>query len=642
MNPKTYLWSVLLFISTFLHAQVQPTNFILGHYPAARTKASYTLPGFLASGSGLNYGANQNYTLNYGTTDGTATGFNRIVKTFNVSGQTYTLTKAVPGAKPFKSVNVIRYGTNPVEKITALFESQNPPNAANNAVINLVPDYVGTMEELINSYVINRGTDNVFERQGNNNTQNNIVRIDLVLENAVDIPANAGDRQKSGFLLMERGANDNFKAAAITGVDAAGNPTSFGNIINIAASTWGLTGQNIESVVVQKNPADSDLRASQKITTQAIAGVFISLDNLGLPAGTQVYGVSILENNATTPTTFPEIPTATNGLDFMAGGGFFTKAILIKGRVWIDNNTENAVFEGSESGTNNGGTVWANLVGPNGKVISSIAVDANGNFTLFVAESQRVPGDYKVILTNTEKFEGESLSVADPLQNGYEPTGTNFQGTANTGNKTQIITIGALHGRDEDMDGIDFGIIKRVTPVNLLNFSAIQVQNEVQLSWTTSSEVNNAGFEVQFSEDGRNWQTLEFVKAKTLDGNSEVLTQYSGTHARPVFGQNYYRLKQIDHDGTFAYSPIRVLKVSISSLVAWPNPSPGSLRVAVSDEQAAQIKAMKIVDMSGRVLKESKAFQEHWDISELKSDAVYLLRVEYKNNFSEQIRIYKR
>jgi hypothetical protein len=590
----------------------------------------------------MNYGANYNFTLNYGTTDGTSPGFNRIVKTFQVSGQTYTLTKAVPGAKPFKSVTVKRLEGSTGEKITALFEAQNPPDAEPNTVLNLVPDYVGTMEDLINSYVINRGTDNVFERKGNNNTTNNIVRIDLVLEEQVIIPANAGDRQKSGFLLMERGANDSFKAAAITGVDGAGNPTSFGNIVNIAANTWGTTGQNMESVVVQKNPGDSDLRASQKIGTQPIAGVFISLDNLGVPAGTTIYGITILENNAIDPENFPTVATLDNGLDFMAGGGFFTKAILIKGKVWIDTN-EDAIFDGStELGTNNGGTIWASLVGPDNKVISSIAVDASGYYTLFVAESQRVAGAYKVILTNTEKREGETLIGSDALLNGYTPTGTNFQNTPDTENESMIINIGALEGRDTDMEGIDFGIIKSVTPVNLVHFSATQVQNEVSLSWTTSSEVNNEGFEVQFSEDGRNWQTLDFVKAKTLDGNSEETTHYSSLHQRPVFGQNYYRLKQIDHDGTFAFSPIRVIKVSISSLVAWPNPSPGSLRVAVSDEQAKQIKAMKIVDMGGRVLKESKAFQEQWDISELRSDAVYLLRVEYKNNFSEQIRIYKR
>jgi hypothetical protein len=642
MTQRTHLLGVLLLCSYLLRAQVTPSNFVLGHYPAERNKASYTLPGFLASGTGMNYGANYNFTLNYGTTDGTSPGFNRIVKTFQVSGQTYTLTKAVPGAKPFKSVTVKRLEGSTGEKITALFEAQNPPDAEPNTVLNLVPDYVGTMEDLINSYVINRGTDNVFERKGNNNTTNNIVRIDLVLEEQVIIPANAGDRQKSGFLLMERGANDSFKAAAITGVDGAGNPTSFGNIVNIAANTWGTTGQNMESVVVQKNPGDSDLRASQKIGTQPIAGVFISLDNLGVPAGTTIYGITILENNAIDPENFPTVATLDNGLDFMAGGGFFTKAILIKGKVWIDTN-EDAIFDGStELGTNNGGTIWASLVGPDNKVISSIAVDASGYYTLFVAESQRVAGAYKVILTNTEKREGETLIGSDALLNGYTPTGTNFQNTPDTENESMIINIGALEGRDTDMEGIDFGIIKSVTPVNLVHFSATQVQNEVSLSWTTSSEVNNEGFEVQFSEDGRNWQTQDFVKAKTLDGNSEETTHYSSLHQRPVFGQNYYRLKQIDHDGTFAFSPIRVIKVSISSLVAWPNPSPGSLRVAVSDEQAKQIKAMKIVDMGGRVLKESKAFQEQWDISELRSDAVYLLRVEYKNNFSEQIRIYKR
>ncbi len=651
MKTKYYHY-LLLLISFCSMAQTKPQNFVLGSYPAQST-TSYNAIGYLGINSGgnpgsmadtNNYRQPYSYLLNYGTINGSNPGLNRTVKTFNVEGYTYTLTKAVPGAKPFKKVLLERFGDNPPNKLTALFESSGrPPLATGPGTINLIPDYVDNMEDLINSYVINRGTDNLLNRYTADNTWNNIVRVDMLLETSVVIPSNQGDREKSGFLLMERGGNDTFKAAAITGVDSDGNPTAFGPLISVQTSNWGFTGHNMWSVVVQRDPSDGQMRPSQRIAPQPIAGVFINLADLGVEQGKTIYGISIIDSQSTSATVFPTIPAqGANGLDFMAGGGFFTKAILIKGTVWIDKDEDAIKNDGSGSGTNNGNTLWANLVGPDDKVISSIEVDANGDFTLFVAETQRVAGNYKVILTNNEKYEGENLVESDDLLNGFYHTGSNFQGTANTADKNGIIEIGSLDTQTEDMEGIDFGINRVITPVTLVDFNAKQEENHVNLQWTTTSETNNAGFEVEFSEDGRNWNTLGFVKASTIDGNSEDRNVYSFMHLSPVFGQNYYRLKQIDHDGTFAYSPIRALKVSISHLLVWPNPSSGHIKVAVSDAQASQIKSMKVVDMSGRILKEASSYIENWDISDLKSDAFYILRVDYKNNFSEQIRIYKR
>jgi hypothetical protein len=647
MKKKYFFSTALLLLNIAVYAQTKPKEFILGTYPSTST-IQYSAKGFQSSSSSSNYGSNNTYTMVYGKIDENTPGYNRIVKTFTVEGYTYSLTKAFPGTQPFKEVIINRIGTNPINKLTALFESVSPPSGTSNTTIYLAPDYVETMEDLINSYVINRGTDNLLNRYTKDATWNNIVRVDMLLQTPVLVPTNKGDREKSGFLLMERGGNDTFKAAAVTGLDGSGKPNKFGSIITVASNKWGKTGHTMKSVVVQKNPTDTELKPSQSIDNQDISGVFLNLEDLSpavdeIGAPITIYGVSIIDSEATSPTNFPTTGKQNaNGLDFMAGGGFFTRAILVKGTVWNDANSDAVNNEGQSSGTNNGGTLWANLVGPDGKVISSIDVKADGTYTLYIAETQRANGEYKIILTNRERFEGEYLSTADPLQNAYQYTGTNFKSQADPKNQNGIINIGSLASQSEDMEDVDFGISMTVTPVTLVDFTLNQEENKVNLQWTTTSETNNAGFEVQFSEDGRNWTTLGFVKASTIDGNSEDRNVYSFLHLNPVFGQNYYRLKQIDHDDTFAYSPIRALKVSISHLLVWPNPSSGHIKVGVSDAQASQIKSMKVVDMSGRILKEAPFYIENWDISDLKSDAFYILRVDYKNNFSEQIRIYKR
>ncbi|MFS0488785.1 hypothetical protein [Leadbetterella byssophila] len=109
------------------------------------------------------------------------------------------MTKAVPGNKPFKQVIINRIGTNPIIKLTALFESVSPPSGSNNTTIYLAPDYVDTMEDLINSYVINRGTDNLLNRYTKDATWNNIVRVDMLLDAPVQVPSLNSDREKSGF-----------------------------------------------------------------------------------------------------------------------------------------------------------------------------------------------------------------------------------------------------------------------------------------------------------------------------------------------------------------------------------------------------------------------------------------------------------
>src|SRR5690606_24074395 len=120
----------------------------------------------------------RNYHLQFGKSDAANDGFNRIIKTFKVGGETFSLTNAVPGALPFMKVNVNRYGSDPEIKITSLYEVATQPSNSDGSNIYLVPDYVGSMEELINSYVINRGTDNVFVRTTSASTTNNITRID--------------------------------------------------------------------------------------------------------------------------------------------------------------------------------------------------------------------------------------------------------------------------------------------------------------------------------------------------------------------------------------------------------------------------------------------------------------------------------
>jgi hypothetical protein len=110
-------------------------------------------------------------------------------------------------------------------------------------------------------------------------------------------------------------------------------------------------------------------------------------------------------------------------------------------------------------------------------------------------------------------------------------------------------------------------------PIELINFKAlIQHDENVMLYWSTASEKDNEGFEVERSIDNRNWSPLGFVRGM---GTTAEKHEYTFNDDQPLSGVNYYRLKQMDTDGKFQYTPIVVadLHGKNSLFDVFPNPS---------------------------------------------------------------------
>jgi hypothetical protein len=97
-------------------------------------------------------------------------------------------------------------------------------------------------------------------------------------------------------------------------------------------------------------------------------------------------------------------------------------------------------------------------------------------------------------------------------------------------------------------------------PVELTEFEIIRKGNINHISWKTQSEIDNAFFEVQFSEDGYEFETLAQIKGH---GTTNEIHQYEYEHYLPQ-QQNtaYYRLKNVDFNGAFNFSEIRSIGVS--------------------------------------------------------------------------------
>ena len=106
-------------------------------------------------------------------------------------------------------------------------------------------------------------------------------------------------------------------------------------------------------------------------------------------------------------------------------------------------------------------------------------------------------------------------------------------------------------------------------PVNLTGFTARKVNARVDISWTVENEVLFTGYEVQRSPQGQQFTRLATIP-RSADPNTKT---YSWTDNAPLKGINFYRLKLIDENGRFSYSPLApVYMGSKTGIAIYPNP----------------------------------------------------------------------
>jgi hypothetical protein len=117
-------------------------------------------------------------------------------------------------------------------------------------------------------------------------------------------------------------------------------------------------------------------------------------------------------------------------------------------------------------------------------------------------------------------------------------------------------------------------------PVEFLSFSSSVTANVVNLSWSTATELNNLGFEIQRSSDKTNWGTIGFKEGKGTTSEPQYYS-FSDIFSDAEVSKLYYRLKQVDFSGSFKYSDIVEVEIapSVFSLSQnYPNPfNPGTI-----------------------------------------------------------------
>ena len=166
---------------------------------------------------------------------------------------------------------------------------------------------------------------------------------------------------------------------------------------------------------------------------------------------------------------------------------------------------------------------------------------------------------------------------------------------------TTATTTGLTHLSDWTL-----GNAANPLPVQLMRFEATRQGSGALLTWTTAQEKNNQGFEVQASADGYEFRSLRFV-AGAGTSTSPRSYQYLDANAQP--GLRYYRLRQVDLDGTATYSATRTVLLEGSAGIALqvaPNPFSGDALALFTQATTATKATLHLTDALGRVVRQQQ------------------------------------
>lgn len=184
-------------------------------------------------------------------------------------------------------------------------------------------------------------------------------------------------------------------------------------------------------------------------------------------------------------------------------------------------------------------------------------INGLGALTLFFASGE-TPSNLASIDVNFPGISGNFAVMQ--LEDVYQTTSTAFSGITLTG----AVTLRYTNGSTETCD-YENGNLFNPLPVELADFSGQLKQNNIQLYWKTSSEQDNAGFEMQRSFDGEHFDPIGLVDGF---GTSNIEQTYSfidtGVRSRALGSIAYYRLAQLDYDGQKNYSEVLAIDLELA------------------------------------------------------------------------------
>ena len=187
-----------------------------------------------------------------------------------------------------------------------------------------------------------------------------------------------------------------------------------------------------------------------------------------------------------------------------------------------------------------------------------------------------------LLFTSESEFENvriiKSAGSNDP--NLHHNSWTSLNHVHSTGSNADFYITGETQGFSIFNGGKNNG---EALPVELVSFNGFCNGSDIEINWQTASEYNSSHFDLEYSRDGLYWSVLGTIESSVM---STELKDYFFIHENAPSDMNYYRLSQVDIDGTIKqYNPISISCTETNSgkLSIYPNPNAGSFQVIVKN-----------------------------------------------------------
>jgi len=259
---------------------------------------------------------------------------------------------------------------------------------------------------------------------------------------------------------------------------------------------------------------------------------------------------------------------------------------------------------------------------------SLVLTRGNGSNVLVVARAGAAPTADPVVGTtytaNTAYGSGSALGGGFVVYNG---TGTSFTVTGQTNGQTYFYRAYEFNCTTAPAYTTPSFEASKL-PVELISFQGTAQNKAALLTFSTATEINNAYFSIERSADGARYTEIGQVPGA---GTSTELNEYTYTDEKPLPGVNYYRLRQVDFDGQFAYSPVVSVVFGSTDARLRITPVPASDEVTVQfTEPVAESITWEVYDQSGRLVLQgteaSEVEQFGFNVAGL-AEGFYILRV---------------
>ena len=217
-------------------------------------------------------------------------------------------------------------------------------------------------------------------------------------------------------------------------------------------------------------------------------------------------------------------------------------------------------------------------------------------------------GKYEISLYFTDadlgNFKGSKIKAIGKSQDGIPNSNQSNTSWAPL-SQTATISSGWVYTAIFDTGFSGFGLSDATSavplPVVLTSFTGENTQEGNQLKWGTTFEANHHFFTIERSIDGKSFESLANVN-EAIAATDKGVKSYEYLDQTPKMGTNYYRLKQIDLDGTFAYSRmISIKSESDDKLVAFPNPTTDNITFSLQEGLKSNFN-VSIFNMNGQVV----------------------------------------